>query len=488
MPPRPGARAGRRSSGSGARSASTLRSRRGGRSRSPSRAWRARSGASRSSAGVDVRDLDLVAFGGAGPAARRRDRRGRSGCARVIVPPHPGLASAYGTLLADRRVDRRSTHYARSDSLEPGAVAARLEAMERDAARGAGRRGVRAATAGDPRTARDALRGAEPRASRCRPVDAGTRASEAVSSRFHALHHDVYGYSFPGETLELIHIGVDARSARERARPPRRCRTGLPAAARRATSASAGMRSARRSTGATICRPGAQLAGPGRSSRSSTRRPLVPPGQVLHVLRDGILTIAASGTGTDAATRSVDPVTTSVIGDQLVQITQEMGTHMMRARLLAHLQRVARLLVRALRPARADDRAGPLQPGAPRRDRRDGPLRARRIGAESSRPATSSSTTTRTAAAATCPSTCSSRPSTATASSSPTSATIAHMAEIGGMSRSAPSRAPRPRSTRRACGCRRSSSSAPASRSRTSGRSCSRTTARRRSRGATCTR
>src|SRR5262249_25492689 len=82
--------------------------------------------------GGDVRDLALVAFGGAGPL-HAVDIARTLGLRSVIVPPHPGLASAYGTLLADRRVDVRWTHYARSDTLDPGALETRLDAMEHDA-------------------------------------------------------------------------------------------------------------------------------------------------------------------------------------------------------------------------------------------------------------------------------------------------------------------------------------------------------------------
>ena len=82
--------------------------------------------------GVDPRDFELVAFGGAGPL-HAAEIAASLGMAGVIVPPHPGLASAFGTLLADRRVDRRWTHYSRSDAVDVDALAARLEAMERDA-------------------------------------------------------------------------------------------------------------------------------------------------------------------------------------------------------------------------------------------------------------------------------------------------------------------------------------------------------------------
>ena len=86
--------------------------------------------------GVDPRDFELVAFGGAGPL-HAAEIAASLGMAGVVVPPHPGLASAFGTLLADRRVDRRWTHYARSDAVDVDALAA---PARRDGARRARRR------------------------------------------------------------------------------------------------------------------------------------------------------------------------------------------------------------------------------------------------------------------------------------------------------------------------------------------------------------
>ena len=82
--------------------------------------------------GVDPRDFELVAFGGAGPL-HAAEIAASLDLAGVVVPPHPGLTSAFGTLLADRRVDRRWTHYARSGDVDVAALAARLDAMEQDA-------------------------------------------------------------------------------------------------------------------------------------------------------------------------------------------------------------------------------------------------------------------------------------------------------------------------------------------------------------------
>ena len=99
--------------------------------------------------GVDPRDFELVAFGGAGPL-HAAEIAASLGMAGVIVPPHPGLASAFGTLLADRRVDRRSTHYSRSDAVDVRALAERLETMELEARTALAEEGF----AGEPAVAR----------------------------------------------------------------------------------------------------------------------------------------------------------------------------------------------------------------------------------------------------------------------------------------------------------------------------------------------
>ena len=75
--------------------------------------------------GLDYRDFDLVAFGGAGPLHAAEIAR-RMGMRRVIVPPSPGLVSAFGAVIADERVDRRVTVVRRLDKPEAQDIAAEL--------------------------------------------------------------------------------------------------------------------------------------------------------------------------------------------------------------------------------------------------------------------------------------------------------------------------------------------------------------------------
>jgi N-methylhydantoinase B/oxoprolinase/acetone carboxylase alpha subunit len=277
--------------------------------------------------GVDPRDFELVAFGGAGPL-HAAEIAASLNMAGVIVPPHPGLASAYGTLLADRRVDRRFTHYSRSDDLDVEALAARLDAMERDARAGLAGEGF----AGEPAVERTlSMRYAGQNHERDVPLPPGPldeRALAAAVGAFHALHHEVYGYSFPGETVELIHANVSVRGPG----PP-------PASATLPDGPVPAPRERRevRFGGTAVSTPvyrreqlpaGAVLRGPVVIEELDSTT-LVLPGQELRLLPDGILRL--SGRSAAGARREVDAVTVSVLGDQLVQIAQEMGTHMMRA-------------------------------------------------------------------------------------------------------------------------------------------------------------
>ena len=277
------------------------------------------------------RDFELVAFGGAGPL-HAAEIAASLGMAGVLVPPHPGLASAFGTLLADRRVDRRWTHFSRSDAVDVDALAARLEAMERDARAALAEEGF----AGEPAVVRTlSMRYAGQNYERDVPLPLGRldeRVLGAAFDAFHALHHEVYGYSFPGETIELIHANVTALGPGARPAPARPVQDEPPSPR--------DLREVRFRGEGSLTTPvyrreelpaAATVRGPAVIEEADSTT-LVLPGQELHVLPDGILRLSGpAASGGAGAPRAVDGITVSMIGDQLVQIAQEMGTHMMRA-------------------------------------------------------------------------------------------------------------------------------------------------------------
>jgi N-methylhydantoinase A len=78
--------------------------------------------------GLDPRDFALVAFGGAGPlhcGALMRE----VGIGTMLVPKYPGVLCAMGCAIADVRYDFSQTLEQRLDHIEPGQIAAILEAQ-----------------------------------------------------------------------------------------------------------------------------------------------------------------------------------------------------------------------------------------------------------------------------------------------------------------------------------------------------------------------
>jgi len=83
--------------------------------------------------GFDPSGFSLFAFGGAGPV-HAYDLARRVGIPRVICPPHAGVASAIGLLLAVPAVEVSQSHYTRLDRIiasEVRGVVARLEEQAR---------------------------------------------------------------------------------------------------------------------------------------------------------------------------------------------------------------------------------------------------------------------------------------------------------------------------------------------------------------------
>jgi len=175
--------------------------------------------------GHDYREFDLVAFGGAGPlhaveiATRMRMRR-------VIVPPTPGLVSAFGAIIADQRVDRRATAVRRLDRPEAAEIQGILADMARAAVTelAAQRRSdsegeisvttyvscrylgqnyeqeIKTYERHVDRTLESALF-----------IDPNTpEFVERLTEMFHETHQRVYGYSLPEQTIQSVFVGATA--------------------------------------------------------------------------------------------------------------------------------------------------------------------------------------------------------------------------------------------------------------------------------------
>jgi N-methylhydantoinase A len=157
--------------------------------------------------GIDPRDYDLVAFGGAGPL-HGAELAAAAGVRRVLVPPHPGYGSAFGALLADLRVDRMWTHAYRSSSLDVARIDRQFRSLVDSALAEIRSEGF----SGEPLVQRSiSMRylGQNYEQNVAVPEGPITEVTmAAVFERFHAQHEQFYGYRIAGEVIELIHFNV----------------------------------------------------------------------------------------------------------------------------------------------------------------------------------------------------------------------------------------------------------------------------------------
>ena len=179
--------------------------------------------------GIDTRELALIAFGGAGPLHARAVAQ-RLDMTTVLVPPHPGLCSAFGAAIAQARVDVTRTYSARSTHVDVGDLAAAERRLREDAVAEL-RRSVEGA---DPSVARTAgLRYAGQNYELDVVLPAGELDDggwERLLERFEHEHEAQYGFALEGEAIELISLRVTAyldepppaAHLRDRGRAPRR--------------------------------------------------------------------------------------------------------------------------------------------------------------------------------------------------------------------------------------------------------------------------
>ena len=177
--------------------------------------------------GLDPRNFTLVAFGGAGPLHAAAIALA-VGARRVIVPPHPGLGSAFGTLLADMRVDKTWTHIVRSDSLDAAAINSRVQVLEDEAVAELREEGF----TGEPTVRRSSnMRYLGQNYEEEIDIPAGEIDDDALAvlvESFHAHHEEMYGYRIAGEVIEIVRFNLTVAGSADRPSLPILA-AGLPA-------------------------------------------------------------------------------------------------------------------------------------------------------------------------------------------------------------------------------------------------------------------
>lgn len=158
--------------------------------------------------GRDARDFTLVAFGGAGPTHGAEIAQAL-GIPRVLVPPFPGCASAFGAVISGSRRDFVRTVGRTVDSLEFEVLQSLVAMYGRQALEALEGEGFSGPSASvelwlDLRYTGQAHELSVPHAQQVPTVESIAEAVEA----FHALHARLYGHAFGDVAVELVNVRV----------------------------------------------------------------------------------------------------------------------------------------------------------------------------------------------------------------------------------------------------------------------------------------
>ncbi len=160
--------------------------------------------------GIDPRAFSLVAMGGAGPL-QGAEVAAMMEVPEVIVPPHPGITSALGLLIADLKYDVVHTQFQVSTSADLDRFNGEFAEMEakltaRLTEDGLTTKDVRFERAGDLRYLGQ---GYELRV----PFDPGSVTADSLSAvwqRFHESHAAEYGHAFEASPIEVVNLRITA--------------------------------------------------------------------------------------------------------------------------------------------------------------------------------------------------------------------------------------------------------------------------------------
>ena len=170
--------------------------------------------------GHDPRNSTLVAYGGAGPLHACELARSLQ-IGQVLVPTYPGAFSAFGALLSDTRFDYTQTHWMRMRYLDVDKTNELFSTLERQALEDFRQEGFDEA----PQLLRSIdVRYVGQNWELNVSIPAGRIAEsdfEAAAELFEEEHERFYGYSIPGEELELLTFNVAAVGTRHSVELPR---------------------------------------------------------------------------------------------------------------------------------------------------------------------------------------------------------------------------------------------------------------------------
>ena len=160
--------------------------------------------------GYDPRDFALVAFGGAGPAHANR-LAALTDIPVAIIPQSPGTASALGLLVTDLKHDYATTLIQRLDQVAPHALEQTFCELEAQGRETLGREGMAEAAMEFRRQADLRYVGQSHELTLPLTTEAlGPTQLEQLLEQFHRTHDRAYGFSAPGEDVELVSVRLAA--------------------------------------------------------------------------------------------------------------------------------------------------------------------------------------------------------------------------------------------------------------------------------------
>ncbi len=159
--------------------------------------------------GRDVRDFSLLAFGGNGPLFAATIAA-ELGIQSVIIPPMPGLFSAFGLLLAD--TEHHASRTLRSRTPDPAQLATELAALLAEGHARLGRDRFSPVQRDLRLSARVRYAGQSSELAVPLPPGEASTILAALPEIFAAEHHRSYGFRAPpGEPIELMALSLIAR-------------------------------------------------------------------------------------------------------------------------------------------------------------------------------------------------------------------------------------------------------------------------------------
>jgi N-methylhydantoinase A len=170
--------------------------------------------------GRDPRQFALLAFGGNGPLFAAGIAQ-ELGIGRVVVPPLPGVFSAFGLLVADAEHHASQSFRARLDAADPARINAVLAALVAGGAAQLTRDGFATDRQAFSRAAQARYVGQSSEIEV--PLPDGPVSPAQIAALFGARHERTYGFRAPAEEpVELIGLSAMARGLPERPRLPER--------------------------------------------------------------------------------------------------------------------------------------------------------------------------------------------------------------------------------------------------------------------------